>query len=56
MQSEMKAKISKMIYHLSEENRASAESQLREIVKMKIKDSFTKEYQKVKDSFSQESK
>lgn len=54
MQTETQAKISKMLYHLSTENRAAADAELRAIVKSKVQNAFDKQYQKVKDSFSQE--
>ena len=51
---ETKVQISKMLYHLSTENRASADKQLKEIVNSKVQNIFNKEYDKVKSSFSKE--
>jgi hypothetical protein len=52
MKPEVKSKISKMLYHLGTENRAKADNELREIIKMKVNNSLSKEFQKVKASFS----
>jgi len=52
MQPEIKTKVAQMLYHLGTENRAKADSELREIIKMKIDNSLSKEFEKVKASFS----
>ena len=54
MKPEIKSKVAKMLYHLGTENRAKADSELREIIKMKVNNSLSKEFQKVKASFSKE--
>lgn len=54
MNGETKTKIAKMLYHLSNDNRASADKELHEILKIKAKNAFAKEYEKVKRTFSKE--
>ena len=54
MHAETKAQISKMLYHLSTENRAAADKTLKEIVKSKVDHAFNTQYQKVKSTFSKE--
>ena len=56
MSSDTRSKISQMLYHLGNGNRASADRELAQIVKIKMKNVFEKEYQKVKDQFSKEIK
>lgn len=54
MEPEIKAKIAKMLYNLSTENRAQADKELRHIIQTKVKNSLSREYEKVKASFSKE--
>jgi hypothetical protein len=54
MNSETRTRIARMVYHLGNENRASADKELKEIVKFKIKSAFETEYEKVKTAFSKE--
>lgn len=56
MQSDIKARIGKMIYHLSTENRAAANAELQEIMKQKVNAIYNAEYAKVRAAVSQESK
>lgn len=52
--SNTKAQISKMLYDLSTENRASADNTLQQIIDSKVQAMFQKEYEKVKSSFVNE--
>lgn len=52
--SEIKNKISNLLYNISTENRAAADRELANIMKLKIKSLLDSEYEKVKSSFSQE--
>jgi hypothetical protein len=52
--SEIKNKISNLLYNISVENRAAADRELETIMKLKIKGLLDSEYEKVKASFSQE--
>jgi hypothetical protein len=54
MKPEIKAKIAKMLYNLGTENRAAADKELSDIIKSKVKNAISKEYEKVKASFSKE--
>jgi hypothetical protein len=54
MQPQLRSKISKFLYSLSTENRAQANKELGEIVKTKVDNMLSREFQKVKDSFSKE--
>ena len=56
MNGETQSKIQKMLYHLSNENHASAGQELKEVIAMKVKTTFRQEYEKVKQSFSKENK
>lgn len=56
MSSETKAKINKMLFHLSNEDRASADRELQQIIKLKTQKVFDKEYQNVKNTFAKEIK
>lgn len=50
------AKISKMLYQLGTENRASANKTLNEIIDLKVRKTFATEYEKVKSNFSKENR
>ena len=54
MEPEIKSKIAKMLYNLGTENRAQADKELRDIIKSKVKNTLSKEFEKVKRSFSKE--
>lgn len=54
MSTEIKTKVTKMIYNISTENRAAANRDLKEILDLKVKKSLSREYEKVKASFSKE--
>ncbi len=54
MIAETKAQISKLLYHLSNDNRAQADKVLNNIVESKVKSRFNNEYEKVKSTFSKE--
>jgi hypothetical protein len=54
MQPEIKSKVAKFLYHLGTENRAQADKELREIIKTKVDNSLSREFEKVKASFSKE--
>lgn len=54
MEPEIKSKIAKMLYNLGTENRAAADKELRNIIKTKVKHSLSREYEKVKATFSKE--
>lgn len=54
MSSDTKVKISQMLYHLSTENRAAADRELRDIIKIKTKQVFDREYAKVQNSSRKE--
>jgi len=54
MNPEIKSKVAKMLYNLGTDNRAKADSELREIIKMKVDNALSREFQKVKASFSKE--
>jgi hypothetical protein len=56
MSSETKAKINKMLFHLSNENRAGADKELQQIIKLKTQKVFDQEYQRIKNSFAKEIK
>lgn len=54
MSSDTKEKIQKMLYHLSTENLAAADKQLKSIIKIKTDRLFNQQYEKVKNSFKEE--
>jgi hypothetical protein len=54
MQPETKSKVAKFLYNLGTDNRAQADKELREIIKMKVDNELSREFQKVKASFSKE--
>jgi len=54
MEPQIKSKIAQMLYNLGTENRAAADKELRDIVKSKVKNTLSREYEKVKASFSKE--
>lgn len=54
MTPETKSKVAKLLYHLGTENRAKADTELREIIKTKVDNALSREFQKVKASFSKE--
>lgn len=54
MSSNTRVRISQMLYHLSNENRAAADRELGEIIKIKTKQVFDRELQKVKNTLSKE--
>ena len=56
MSSDTRSKISQVIYHLGNGNRASADRELGQIIKIKMKNVFEREYDKVKNQFSKEIK
>lgn len=53
MTSEAQAKIQKMIYNLTNENRSAAGRDLKEIIDIKVKDAFKREYTQVMQSFKE---
>lgn len=54
MSSDTKQKIQQMLFHLSTENRAMADKELKSIIKLKTDELYKREYDKVKNSFKQE--
>lgn len=54
MTPDVKTSIAGMIYNLNNENRAEADKQLKKAIALKVKDLYSKEYNKVKSSFSKE--
>lgn len=54
MTPETKSKIAKMLYHLGTDNRAKADTELRDIIKNKVDNALSREFEKVKASFSKE--
>lgn len=56
MSSVTKQKIQSMLFHLSTENRAMADKELKSIIKLKTDELFNKQYEKVKNTFKQENK
>lgn len=53
MTSEAQAKIQKMIYNLTNENRSAAGRDLKDIIDIKVKDAFKREYTQVMQSFKE---
>jgi hypothetical protein len=56
MTNEAHAKIQKMLYNLSTNDRASASKELRQVLEMKVKDAYNREYTQVSNSLSKENK
>jgi len=54
MSSVTKQKIQSMLFHLSTENRAMADKELKSIIKLKTDKLFNQEFEKVKNTFKQE--
>ena len=54
MTDDVKTNIVNMVYHLNNENRAEADKFLKKALALKVKDLYSKEYNKVKSSFSKE--
>jgi hypothetical protein len=51
MTSEVQGPIQKFLYHLSMEDYANAEKEIRKVEKLKVQKIFEEEYEKVKKSF-----
>lgn len=54
MEQDTQSKIAKMLYHISVEDRAKANADLKEILQSKVKRVFDSHYEKVKKTFSKE--
>lgn len=54
MQEQIKSHIANMIYHLNTENRSQADKNLKQLIDYKVKNLYSREFQKVKNSFSKE--
>jgi hypothetical protein len=54
MSSNTKQKIQQMLYHLSTENLAMADKELKSIIKLKTDKLYNREYEKVKTTFNKE--
>jgi len=54
MSDKIRSHIANMIYHLNTENRAQADNHLKQIIDYKVKNLYSAEFQKVKQSFSKE--
>jgi hypothetical protein len=53
MTNEAQAKIQKMVYNLTTENRAAAGRELKDIIDIKVKNAFKREYAQVLQSFKE---
>jgi hypothetical protein len=53
MTNEAQAKIQKMVYNFVTDNRAGAAKELKEVLDLKIKSSFRKEYDQLTKSFAE---
>lgn len=54
MTDDIKRNITAMIYHLNNEDHAKADKYLEKAVSLKVKNVYSQEYSKVKQSFSKE--